>query len=685
MGGTGKYQRLEIAFYITIVVAFCVIVAVWDNDIRKDDWLEIKNHAKVIEENLWDLDVDGPKNYLQLASKLYNYEQLTVYSLDDEIFLKIEGPKPGFPDKFLIGMGLIPRIKLQADIVHKGMVIGRIEAVHLHDSIYPFSYFFVVVILVLLSLRLFFRTLKAKNVLKLRVRERTEELAEEKERLAVTLRSIGDGVIATDLDGNVILLNKISEQLTGWSQDEATGKPAKEIFNIINEKTGESCENPVEKIIKNGQTVGLADYTVLIARDGTRYIVEDSGAPIFDKNNKIIGTVLVYRDVTRERRIREELLKIKKLESVGVLAGGIAHDFNNLLAAILGNIELAGMYTESTSEARPLLIEAKKASIRAKGLTKQLLTFSKGGDPVKQNAAIKSIITDSADFVLHGSSVIADYSFSDDLWQVKIDTGQISQVVQNIILNAVQAMPDGGAVEICCRNLNNQGKEIPSLPVGEYIEITVVDTGSGIPEKFIDKIFDPYFSTKPEGSGLGLAVCHSIIQKHDGTISVKSEENEGTTFTIYLPACSKCPDEAVSLDCDIPEVESQATVLVMDDDAMVREMVKKMLTRCGHKVILAENGYEAIECYKKHYNTSQNIDVVIMDLTIPGGMGGKDAVPEILKINPQAKVVVASGYSNDPVMAHYRDYGFAASLDKPFIMAELKEIINAILLENQTR
>ncbi len=287
---------------------------------------------------------------------------------------------------------------------------------------------------------------------------------------------------------------------------------------------------------------------------------------------------------------------------------------------------------------------------------------------------------DSADFVLHGSSVIADYIFPENLWQVDVDTGQISQVIQNIILNARHAMPSGGVIEVNCQNITNNGKTIPLFPIGQYIKLTIADSGLGIPAKFIDQIFDPYFSTKQEGSGLGLAICHSIINKHGGDISVQSAIEQGTTFTIYLPASTEIEQEVIPVShTGASLAENQATVMVMDDDSMVREMVKQMLSHSGHEIILVENGHEAIELYNEYFESNRSIDIIIMDLTIPGGMGGKDTVPEILKINPNAKVVVASGYSNDPVMAHYQDYGFTASIAKPFQLAELSKLVNAIL------
>ena len=477
-------------------------------------------------------------------------------------------------------------------------------------------------------------------------RKRAEEqLHNEREKLFVTLHSIGDGVITADTQGRVAFLNGVAEQLTGWSQKEATGRPIAEIFHIINEKTGIPAANPVKKVLASGT---------------------------------IVGVVLVFRDVTEQKKREEELLKIKKLESVGVLAGGIAHDFNNILTAILGNISLADLYIEKEHKAHRLLKEAEKASIRAKDLTQQLLTFSKGGDPVKETASIKEVIIDSADFVLHGGNVSCRYAIGDDLWLVDIDKGQISQVIQNIVINARHAMPEGGSITISCENIPDIAKESAlSLPHGRYIKITIADTGTGIPEKYLDKIFDPYFTTKHEGSGLGLAITHSIIAKHEGHIAVRSKSGEGTTFTIYLPASAKQISRDVKVQA--PGKAVRAVVLVMDDEEMILDLAKGMLTHFGHEVLQAKDGKEAIAIFREHCHSDYPVDVVIMDLTIPGGMGGEEAVKEILKIDPNARAIVSSGYANDPVMANYRQYGFKAAIGKPFEMARLRETIDAVL------
>ncbi len=507
-----------------------------------------------------------------------------------------------------------------------------------------------------------------------RQKEVEEALADEKERLAVTLRSIGDGVITTDTSGKIILLNTVAEKLTGWSEKEAIGKKLAEVFKIINEKSREPCESPVEKVMASGQVVGLANHTALIAKDGKERSIADSGAPIRDKDNQIIGVVLVFRDVTEALKMEEQLLKDRKLESVSILAGGIAHDFNNILTAILGNINLALSDDKLAKATRTLLLESEKASIRAKNLTAQLLTFAKGGNPVKETASMDEIIRDSADFVLHGSNVACHYELPEDLWLAEVDKSQMSQVIQNIVLNAKQAMPMGGIIEVRCENIASVPRSI-SLRQGEnYIRISIKDTGIGFKEEVIDSVFDPFFTTKQEGSGLGLAISYSIITRHDGHISAQSKLGEGTTFTIYLPAIKLKQQKKVIKEKAVHQTKS-LRVLVMDDEEQVRKLAKAMLSHLRHQVLLAKDGEEAIKIYEESQSAGNQIDIVILDLTIPGGMGGKEAVQEILNLNPNAKVIVSSGYSSDPILANFQDYGFSAAIAKPYQLQKFSRAI----------
>ncbi len=505
-----------------------------------------------------------------------------------------------------------------------------------------------------------------------------EELRNEKERLSVTLRSIGDGVITTDINGRIVFLNKKAEELTGWTNDEAVGADSNNVFNIINKKTGQQCMSPIHRVLEFGEVMSLDNHTALIAKDGTVRPIADSSAPIKNRKDKTVGTVLVFRDTTNEKLLEEELFKIKKLESIGVLAGGIAHDFNNILSSILGNIELAGHRTEKDPKTAYLLQSAQQATLRAAKLTDQLLTFAKGGDPVKEVLELPELIKSSADFILYDTSITCRHSFSEPLWHVNADSGQLSQVIQNILLNARHALPGDGEIVITCRNIDDASSEpFLNADTGEFVRITIQDNGIGIPKEHMDKIFDPYFTTKQEGSGLGLAICHSIINKHDGYLAVDSSPGQGTAFSIYLPAVhppeqkKPCPDPG-------PLCRS-ARIMVMDDEEMLRSVLKSQLKALGHEAILVENGDQAIATYQEQQEKCQPIDAVIMDLTIPGGMGGQEAARKLLQIDPKAKLIVASGYSNDPVMANFRNYGFQAAVTKPFDLKELDCAIATLL------
>jgi PAS domain S-box-containing protein len=499
-----------------------------------------------------------------------------------------------------------------------------------------------------------------------------EKLAEEKEQLAVTLRSIGDAVITTDTAGSIVLVNRVAEELTGWRQDEARGRRLEEVFHVVDEISRQSHESPVDRVMKRGAIVELAGHALLIAKDGTERAVADSGAPIRDSQSRIIGVVLVFRDVTVSRKIQEEAFKARKLESIGVLAGGIAHDFNNILTAILGNISLAGNMAVNDRQ-QALLASAEKASVRAKGLTQQLLTFAKGGEPVTETSSIAEVIRESAGFVLHGSNVACSFVIPDNLRLVNIDKGQISQVIQNIVLNAKEAMPEGGSIKIVCENYRHSGQEQPSLAEGDYVRISIADTGSGIAREILDRIFDPYFTTSKHGQGLGLAVTRSIIAKHGGLVAVESEVGEGSVFTIYLPVSG----ERGKLQPEVADEWQSSTgrVLIMDDEEIVREVMQTMLRQLGFEVLAARDGQEMLAMYRQAAEAGKPVDVVVLDLTIPGGMGGKEAVTRLLQKYPQARAVVASGYYNDPVMADCAIYGFKAAVAKPFQLEELGQAL----------
>jgi PAS domain S-box-containing protein len=476
-------------------------------------------------------------------------------------------------------------------------------------------------------------------------------------------------------------MNRVAEELTGWNQDDASGKMLSDIFNIINEKTRETVRNPVATVLAEGHIVGLANHTILIAKDGAEYNITDSAAPIRDIKSSIRGVVLVFRDVTEQLKTENDLLKSKKLESLGVLAGGIAHDFNNMLTGLFGNIELAKMELSRNHKAYHHIETANQALERATHLTKQLLTFAKGGNPILEAVNLRQVIQTSISFNLSGSSIKARFDLPDDLWQIKADKGQISQVAANLIINAKQAMPDGGNLYIKAENIKDIKENTAIHLSGDFVKISIRDEGVGIFAKYVERIFDPYFSTKQTGSGLGLAIVHSIIAQHNGHISVVSKPGSGTTFTIFLPAekSSHKPTATTYLDLIEKPISTSGHILVMDDDEMVRNISAAMLERYGYTVDFAVDGKEAMEKYIAADKSGNSFDIVIMDLTIPGGMGGKEAVNKLLAVAPKAKVIVSSGYSTDPVMANYSDYGFKGRLVKPFRMDTFKTEICKVM------
>ncbi|HFQ80328.1 MAG TPA: PAS domain S-box protein, partial [Desulfobacterales bacterium] len=542
---------------------------------------------------------------------------------------------------------------------------------------------------------------KTRDELELRVKERTSDLAaanemlqteveersaiqdtlhEEKELLTVTLQSIGDAVVTTDLKGRIVIMNPVAEELTGWSWTDAVGRPLEEVVKIINEESGKPYPNPVDKVLALGKVVTLANHTALIAKDGRRRIIADSGAPIIE-NGSTRGVVLVFRDITNKQQLENELIKSQKLESVGVLAGGIAHDFNNILTAILGTINMAQRQeaVKGDETLNSLLATSEQAVFRATSLTQQLLTFAKGGSPVKKMASLPETIKESTDFILRGSAIKANYLIPANLWPLEIDTGQISQVIHNLIVNAQNAMPEGGTINIKCRNFEQDGT-VPGLADGPFIKTVVTDNGPGIEPEIIDRVFDPYFTSKTEGNGLGLAVCHSIIKKHNGCITVKSTPGQGTTFIFYLPATPGKPIVQQEKTGDALDAGNKSgRIIIMDDEVIILELAAGMLSMAGFKVKTTLNGEQAIALYSHGLTEGRAADLLIMDLTIPGGMGGREAAQEILRLNPEARIIVSSGYSNDPVMANYHDYGFRAAIAKPYRQQDLCKVVQKVL------
>lgn len=503
-------------------------------------------------------------------------------------------------------------------------------------------------------------------------------LAAEKEHLAVTLRSINDGVITTDTKGVIALVNMAASDYLGFGPVDIVGKPLNSVVHVVDLKRDEQIRNLFERIPPSGGLLDLGDQPVLISREEKRRYIAVSAAPIKEVEQRVSGFVLVIRDVSERTRLEEERMRGGRLESIGILAGGIAHDFNNILTAVIGNISLAQMFLESSDESYERLTDAKRAALQAKDLTQQLLTFSKGGSPIKVAASIKELIEESANFSLRGSNVKCSIEINPGVWPVEVDKGQINQVLNNLLINADQAMPSGGIVTIKTANMELEESLVPPVQKGRYVRISVADRGIGIAPDHKDKIFDPYFTTKQKGSGLGLATTYSIVKKHGGRIEVESTLNQGSVFTIYLPAA----DEAA-----VPKKKSKKNqpltgngrVLIMDDDDEIRKVLSRMLEVIGYEVGLAPDGDAALEMYRRAVNSEKPFDVVLMDLTIPGGKGGKETIRELLTLDSEAKAIVSSGYSNDPIMSEFKKHGFRGVIVKPFRVDELNKLLQEVI------
>ncbi|MGI6549654.1 MAG: PAS domain S-box protein [Syntrophomonadales bacterium] len=522
------------------------------------------------------------------------------------------------------------------------------------------------------------RDIRRRIEVERKLKESEARLADEKERLAVTLTSIGEGVITTDRNGQVTLMNRVAEWITGWTHAEAVDKHLAQVFHLPDLQGENPQDEPLAALLTANSPV-ILDNQRFVRRDGQEIMVSVSGAPIRDQRGKSIGTVMVVRDITETIKMHQELLKASKLESLEVLAGGIAHDFNNLMTVVLGNVTLTRLLLDENHEANPLLVEAEKAVTQARNLTQQLLTFARGGKPVKSTIQLPQLIKDATGFALSGSNVRADIHMPDDLWAVEADGGQISQVFNNLIINAVQAMPGGGIVKVKAENINidASGRQHTPLQNDRYVRVSVEDSGIGIPGENQIKIFDPYFTTKTSGSGLGLSTAHSIVKKHDGFIEVESIPEGGTVFRVYLPA-SKAPVPETHADQE-DAASGHGRILVMDDDKQILRTAQNMLKSMGYDVVLAEDGEEALHIYREAFAAGQVFDAVLMDLTIPGGMGGKETLQYLLQIDPQIKAIVSSGYSNDMVMTDYKKWGFKGIVPKPYTIKELGDALQQVI------
>jgi PAS domain S-box-containing protein len=504
-------------------------------------------------------------------------------------------------------------------------------------------------------------------------------LADEKERLSVTLRSIGDGVITTDLQGRVQLVNHAAEQLTGWTQGQAVGLPIARVFESLDHDTRD-VRNPLEDFTRDPNRPGSTRFTILAARDRSERPIEEIAAPLQDATGRTIGMVLAFRDISDALRMQAERARADKLASLGLLAGGIAHDFNNVLMAVMGNVSMARATLPSTGQAVTALTQAEQACVRARHLTWNLLTFSKGGAPDKKTITLPRVIEESVRLALCGSSVPYTLHIDPKLWPVHVDERQLVQVVNNVLLNAQQAMPRGGAIAIVAENIverEHRSEYALHGDPGPYVKISISDKGMGIPPENLASIFDPYFTTKQTGGGLGLATSHSIVKNHGGFFTVDSTLGRGTTVCVHLPA--SLDRELEEAETTIDRADKGGRILVMDGDATLRALAVSMLESLGYKPEVVSSGSAAVEHYKRALDKGRPFDAVILDLVVPEGMGGKEAMAQIGVIDRKVTAILSSGYVEDSMIQDFQTLGFKAIIPKPFTLGELSKTLHAVI------
>ncbi len=496
---------------------------------------------------------------------------------------------------------------------------------------------------------------------------------ESEEDLNLALRASHMGAWRLDLGSGMRHFDEQACCLLGLNPATFDGSAA-QFFGALHPDDREKISAALTRVITRDVPYE-SDYRALWP-DGSIHYINSRGRLVRDETGRPLKISGIIWDITERRLAEIELQKMRQLQSVGTLAGGIAHDFNNILTGLFGNIYLAKSELAAGHSGYAFLEEAEKSMSRAVRLTNQLLTFAKGGDPIKEDVSLGALVEEVVNFDLSGSKTMPVYRRAENLWMAVADKGQLQQVISNLTINAHQAMPEGGRLYIAMENSEIGEGAVPGLRQGKYVRISVRDEGTGIDPKYLDRIFDPYFTTKQAGNGLGLATVYSIVNKHGGHISVVSEPGKGTTFTLYLPASESTPAQTAT---PPPAASASAIrpgrILVMDDENAIRVIAGKILTRNGFSVATAVGGHETVELYKQAMAAGAPFDLVIMDLTIPGGIGGKEAIKRLMAIDPQVKAIVSSGYADDPVMANHAEYGFKGIVAKPYTQSELLEAV----------
>jgi len=504
-----------------------------------------------------------------------------------------------------------------------------------------------------------------------------ENLLKEKDFSNILIESLPGIFCLFDFNGKMLRWNKYGENVIGYTADEiSVSNP----LDFIVEQDREL----VNKTIKDTFDKGYSSVeSTLVTKRGEKIPFYFTGIRVMIDDVPCILSIAI--DISERKKIEYELEKLRRLESIGILASGVAHDFNNLLTGILGNISLVKQYLDSEDMIFKRLSTAERSCLEAREITSRLITFSKGGEPVKKVTRVQQLLKEAHCPLIKDTNITFEYNLPDNLYPVEIDEGQIRNVIINILTNAAEAMPEGGKIDISATNLEITEKDNLPIKEGSYVKVSIRDRGRGIQVEEISRIFDPYFSTKErgvkKGMGLGLTICHSIIRKHEGFITVESMPGAGTTFHLYLPASLKKKTET-EVTGEMETIRKKR-ILIMDDDEIVRDITGDMLMHCGYYIESSKDGNEAIALYIKAKERGEPFDAVILDLVVPNGMGGDIAIKRLHDIDHGVKGIALSGYSKDLIMTHYMDYGFTAALSKPYNIQLLNGTLERVLGKEQ--
>ena len=495
--------------------------------------------------------------------------------------------------------------------------------------------------------------------------------------MELLLDNISDGVFFLDSNGNIIFMNKIAQNLTEWALKSAQNKYFSDVFKIKKSRTDFETYDRFTEVLQTKKPLFCTKPLILITQSEKEIEVLCNFIPVFVESNEFLGSLIIAQDFSEKRSYENALQNALRLNSLGQLSSGIAHDFNNILTTILGNISLAKLDLNENSEIFNLLNEAEEGIDKARVMTQQLLTFASENKTEKENLEVSELLKNFVSFTLSGSNVNCTFNFPKDIMNIQGNRSQLGQVIHNIIVHAVQSMPVGGNIKISAKNINIPKKNDYELEQGNYIILKIKDNGIGMSESDLSHVFDPFYMNNMTGKDMGLAVVKDIINQHNGTILIDSIVGEGTTFTIYLPA--------IFLDSSLIKEKTgeiqrkHAKVLVMDDEDIIRRVLSKMLAQLGYEAYVVNEGTSAIKKYEEFLENNDRFDVVILDLTIRGGMGGKETMEHLLKIDPKARVLASSGYTTDNIITNYESYGFAGALIKPYRVNELDKILLDVL------